>query len=581
MFEPALVLALRFGPYEADLRSAELRKNGQKIKIQEQPFQVLAMLLAQPGQMVTREELRKKLWATDTFVDFEHGLNTAIRKVREALEDSAVTPHFIETLARRGYRFVAPVKRAPACASEAEIRSIAVLPLENLSGDQAQEYFADALTEELVTNLGKAGTLRVISRTSVMHYKGSKKALPEIARELNVDAVVEGTVRRQGNRVRVTANLIHAATDCHLWAEAYEHDLKNMLAAQSDVTSAIAGDIRQKLTPEGERRVVAPSPHPVNPEAYDAYLRGRYYAQRLTREGVQKSSEFFGRAIQVDSLYAPAYAALADSYVQASLNLGRQRENICAQGRECARRALALDPGLAEAHAAVAGVAFRFDWDWALAENEFEHALLLNPNLATVRESYGEFLMRMGRCDESIAEYKRAQSLDPLSLLVNTELGWGYGFAGRHEESIAQFQEVLELDANFAIARFSLGVGYELVGRHDGAIGELTLALAVDKDNWVFLAYLGYVYGRANQQRDALEVLAQLQERAKDEHVSPFGFAMVHLGLCQHDKALTFFEEAYQQHDPWLITLKASHELDPLRSEPRFQNLLRQMNFPP
>jgi TolB-like protein/Tfp pilus assembly protein PilF len=565
----------RFGDFELDLRGGELRHKGSKIKLGERPFQILSILLEHPGEAVTREELRQRLWGADTFVDFEHSINTAVQRLRQVLGDDPEKPRYIETLPRHGYRFICQVD------SGAQIRSIAVLPLQNLSRDPEQEFFADAMTEELITNLGKVGALRVISRTSVMRYKGTKKPVPEIAKELNVDALVEGTVRRSGDRVRITANLLHAPTDHHLWAETYERDLKDTLALQSDVTSAIAYGIRTRLTPQDEGHPADARPRPVNPEAYEAYLKGRYYTQRFTREGFKKSNEYLAKAIEADPNYAAAYAALADNCVQASMGMGLQREELHARGRESARRALELDPTLAEAHAALADVALHFDWDWPVAEREFQRALQLNPNLVTARESYAEFLMRMGRSDESIAEYKRAQKLDPLSLVVNTELGWSYGIARRYEQAITQFRQVLELDPNFAIARWSLGVAYEESGRHDEAIRALLAALAPDEDNWVFLTYLGYAYGGASQQREALKVLAQLRERAKKENVPRFAFALVHLGLGQNGKALLFLEEAYKQRDAWLITVKASPELDPLRSNPRFQALLRRMNFPP
>lgn len=569
----------RFGDFEVDLRAGELRHNGNKIKLGERPLQILAALLEHPGEVVTREELQQQIWSDDTFVDFEHSINTAMMKLREALDDNAEKPHFIETLPRHGYRFIYPVDSG-SVGAHLHIRSIAVLPLENLSGDPEQDSFADAMTEELITNLGKSSVLRVISRTSVMRYKRTKKPLPEIAQELNVDAMVEGTVRRSGDRVRITANLLHAASDRHLWAETYDFSLKDPLAMGSDVTGSIAYAIRLALTPYGEMRPIPARRRPVSPEAYNAYLKGRYYTTRFTTAEYKKSSEYLAKAIEIDPHYALAYAAIADNCMWASLGLGLPRDEFYTQGRNAARRAIELDPTLAEAHIALAGQAFFFDWDWPTAESEYLQAIRLNPNLLTAREGYAEFLMRMGRFDESIRERKRALELDPLSPAVNTELAWSYGAAHRFEECLAQLRRVLELDPSFVLARFNLGEIYELMGRHDDAIRELRAALAA-RYEFPFLGYLGFVYGRANQQRNALQVLAEMEERAKSENVSRLYFGMIYFGLGQIDNALSCFEEAYEQKDVWLITLKASPEFDPLRANPRFQDLLHRMNFPP
>jgi TolB-like protein len=573
----------RFADFEIDLRAGQLRHNGDKIKLGERPLQVLAALLEHPGEVVTREELQRKIWPADTFVDFEHSINTAVNKLREALGDSAEKPRFIETLPRHGYRFIAHPEagRARQNSSVPKIESIAVLPLENLSNDAEQEFFADAMTEELITNLGKAGVLRVISRTSVVRYKRTTKPLPEIALELNVYALVEGTVLRSGNRVRITANLLHAPTDRHLWAERYERDLKDTLAVQSDVTSDIAYQILARLTGRSDSGARGAQLRAVNPGAYEAYLKGRYYTHKLTREGFQKSNEYLTRAIEADPDYAPAYAAIADNCALFSIMPGLARHALYEKGRQSAERALHLDPSLAEAHAALANIAFHFDWDWALAEREFRQALQLNPNLVTARESYAEFLLRVGRADECILQSKCAVELDPLSLLANTQLAWAYGNARRFDQSIAQLQQVLELEPNFLVARFNLGEAYTLTGRHEEAIQELLLATAADPNNWFFQTYLGYAYGRAGKSPEALSILEQLEDGYRTGTVSPFALGIVQLGLNRHDEALCFLEEAYQQHEPWLITLKTSPELDPLRPDSRFKDLLRRMNFPP
>jgi TolB-like protein/Tfp pilus assembly protein PilF len=583
---------LHFDTFEVDLHSCELRNQGAKIRLQPQPFQLLALLLEHPGKMVTRKEIRQRLWSSDTFVDFEHSLNTSIKKLREALGEEAGTPRYIETLPRYGYRFIGKVERiarpsvagprgrraAPVQARQFE--SIAVLPLENLSSDPEQEYFADGLTDALITCLGKFAGLRVISRTSVMQYKGARKPLPQIARELNVDTVVEGTVQRSGSRVRVTAQLLDARADRHLWAESYDRDLRDILVLQEEVAQAIASEIRISLAPREQTRIA--HVRAVNPEAYEAYLKGRYCANQLTPVGWMKANEHFMQAMKADPTYAPAYAAFADNCVWASYGItGAQRVEVYAKGREAASRALELDDTLAEAHAALAGLKFHFGWDWAGAEKGYRRALELNPNSVAAHDAYGEFLMRMKRPDESIAEYKRAQELDPRSLAVSTRLGWSYGLKRQYEPAIRQFQKVLELDPNFTLARFSLGVAYEETGRHDEAIREIQAALATDKESGPFLTYLGYTHGMAGRREEALTVLAEFRRRAANGGVPRFYFALLYLGMHQNGEALAELEKAYEERDDWMVTLKASPELDPLRSDPRFQDLMRRMNFPP
>jgi TolB-like protein/Tfp pilus assembly protein PilF len=579
---------LNFDTFEVDLRSGELRNHGSKIRLQPQPFQLLAILLEHSGELVTREEIRQRLWPSDTFVDFEHSLNTSIKKLREALGEDAAAPRYIETLSRRGYRFIGHVDARAGLASSktrpltapARIDSLAVLPLVNLSGDHDQEYFADGMTEELTTYLGKISALRVISRTSVMRYKGTKKPLPQIARELNINGIVEGAVLRSGNRVRITAQLVQANPEKHLWAETYERDLRDILGLQDDVARAIASEIRINLAPREQIPIVPV--RTVNPEAYEAYLKGRYCANQLTRLGWMKANEYFMQAMKADPTYAPAYAAFADNCVRASYGItGAHRDEVYAKCSEAVSRALELDDTLAEAHAASAGLKFHFGWDWAGAEKGYRRALELNPNSVAAHEGYGEFLMRMGRADESIAEHKSAQELDPLSLAVSTQLGCSYCSKRQYEQGIREFQKVLELDPNFTLARFSLGVAYEETGRHDEAISEVQTALAADKESGPFLTYLGYTYGMAGRREEALTVLAQLHRRAASEGVPRFFFALLYLGMHQIGEALAALEEAYKERDVWLLTLKASPELDPLRSDPRFQDLMRRMNFPP
>jgi len=629
---------VRFGVFEVDLLAGELRRNGSKVKLQEQPFQLLVMLLEHPGEVVTREEIQQKLWPSDTFVDFEHSINAAVKRLREALDDSADNPRFVETLHRRGYRFIAPVdvgaihelplpitgpraihesplrrrwvvavaggvvvavvavlfalnvaglrKRLAAIVVGAQhaaplpkIESIAVLPLENLSHDPEQEYFADGMTDALITNLGKIRALRVISRTTAMHFKGTKKTLPEIARELNVDAVVEGSVLRSGNRVRVTANLLHAPTDRHLWANSYESELRDVLVLQGEVARAIAEEVRIKLTPEEQARLTPT--RPVNPEAFEAYLRGRYFWNRRTEEALKKGIEFFGQALEKDPAYALAYAGLADSYcVLGDYSFLPPKEAI-PRAKAGATKALELDETSAEAHTSLAFVKHRYEWDWLGAEREFKRAIELNPNYATAHHWYSDYLEQMGRHDEAITEIKRAQQLDPLSLIINAVVGRRFRSARRYDEAVEQLRKTLEMDPNFAVAHWLLGDAYEQKGKYESAIAEYQKGRSASGGSVYLVAALGHVYAAAGNRREALKILGELKELSKRTYVSPLSIGSIYNALGDKDQALEWLEKAYQDRAAGMTDLKLDPMPDPLRSDPRFQNLLRRMNFPP
>jgi TolB-like protein/DNA-binding winged helix-turn-helix (wHTH) protein len=483
---------IRFGIFELDLRSGELQKQGRKIRLEGQPVQVLICLLESPGELVTRDELHRQLWPADTFVNFEHGLNAAVKRLRQALNDSAENPRFVETLPRRGYRFIAPIQvvpvsgeiptasahapvtGAPAPGDPAEgidqeevdpsettavsehrrwphawralgfvlilmlgismvliirpgshapiIRSLAVLPLENLSGDVSQDYFSDGMTDELITELGQISDLRVISRTSIMTLKGAHKSLPEIARDLNVDAVVEGTVLRSGNQVRITAQLILASADKHLWAKSYEGDLRDTFALQSQVARSIANQIRIELTPH-EKAVLENTKH-VNAEAYEAYLQGRFFWNKRTADGLKKAIDYFNRATDKDPDFAGAYAGLADAYALA----GDWQYGVLApseafpKAKAAATRAIALDNTLGEAHISLAWCLDGFDWDWEAGGREFTQGIELSPGYATGHHWNGWHLAALGRHSEAVAELTKAESLDPLSLIISADL---------------------------------------------------------------------------------------------------------------------------------------------------------------
>jgi TolB-like protein/DNA-binding winged helix-turn-helix (wHTH) protein len=609
---------LRFGAFELDAKNGELRREGAPVKLPPQPFKVLVLLATRPGQLVTREEIQHQVWSGETFVDFELGLNYCLNQIRTALGDHARTPRYIETAPRRGYRFIAPVEavapvydrrpedaahraalqRRIALAAGAlvaifavllglnvaslrdrlvgarhgvplpKIESIAVLPLENLSHDPEQEYFADGMTDALITDLGKVSALRVISRQSTMRCKGSKKPLPEIARELKVDAVVEGTVQRSGERVRITAQLLDARTDRHLWANAYERDLRDVLALQSDVAQAVAREVRVKLTPQEQSRLA--HARPVNPEAHELYLRG----SNLLEQGDRKRSlEYFQQAIDKDPNFARGYVGIAWAFN----NLGDGEELASVEAysktKAFARQALELDDNLDSAHMWLGKALVAGDWDWLGGEREIKRALEINPNSAGAHSMYSGYLYIMDRREEAIAESRRALEISPNLAGPHYHLASAYFFGRRYDEAIAQCQEVLEL--NPKRCRDVLGWSYREKGMYKQAIAEF-LQLP---DGPPKLGHMGNAYGRAGNKTEAQKALQRLIEMSK-QRVGNYAVALVYAGLGEKDRAFEWLEKAYKVRDKGLCYMKVDPALDPLRSDPRFQDLLRRMNFP-
>jgi len=561
-----------FGVYEADLRSGELRKRGLRVRLPEQPFQVLAVLLEHPGEVVTRESLQKRLWPHGTFVDFEQGLNAAVKRLREVLEDSADTPRLIETLPRRGYRFIGSLAAKPG-----RIASLAVLPLENLSGDAEQDYFAEGMTEALITSLAKIGALRVVSRTSVMQYKGVRKSLRDIALELQVDGVVEGTVQRSGERLRISAQLIHAPTDTHLWAESYDRDLRDVLALQSEVARAIAREVQVKLTPLDQARFA--QVHPVDPEAYDAYLQGRYHWNRRSGEELKRAVRYFEQAIAKDPAYGSAHAGLADCLSALSWASLVAPNEGCGRAKGLAQKAIELDRSSGEAHASLAYATMLYEHDFVSAEREFERSIELNPRYATAHQWFGFYLALMGRYEESYTELKRAVRLDPHSLMIRVTLGFASSFARRYDQAIDELEKVLEVDPNFAWAHFQLGVTFCEKSMHERAIAAARRAVELSSSAPTFIGFLGAAYAAAGRRDEAQNILQQLRELSKRQYVAPYVVARIHACLGETDDALRWLEVAYRERDTWMLVLKVTHRFDGVRSDPRFQDLMRRMNF--
>ncbi len=632
---------LRFGTFEVSLRSGELHKAGVKIRVQQQPLKLLEILLERPGEVVTREVLRSRLSANESFGDFDQAVNIAIAKLRSALGDSAESPRYIETLPKRGYRFIAdvtvvdgdaPAKKpepeavdpnktelqhrsqdAPliagskpglwplkpkivvpalilclailgvwrvrsAAPSHTAIRSLAVLPLDNLSGDPSREYFADGMTDELITDLAQIRALRVISRTSVMMYKGARKPLPQIARELNVDAVVEGTVLLSGNQVRITAQLIKAPADKHLWAESYEGDLRDTLALQKKVAEAIAQQIRIEVTPQEQAELKAAKT--VDPDAYEAYLKGRYFWNKRTADGLEKAVDYFNQAIAKDPAYAAAYSGLADTYAL----LGDWQYAVMTpkealpKAKAAALKALELDDSLSEAHTSLAFCLDGFGWDLQAGDREFRRAIELNPGYATAHHWYAWHLILLGRNSEAIAEMKKAVSLDPLSLIINVDLAELLVIAHLPDESIQQSRKTIEMDPDFALAHNQLGQAYLEKHMSEEAIAELKRAAQLSGDSPTCTANLARAYAAAGKRQEATVLLNDLRKRSADGYSQAAEIAMVYVALGDKDQAMTWLNQAYEERFNPGVLLRTG--FDPLRSDPRFQDLLRRVGLP-
>ena len=616
---------LRFDAFEIDVHSGELLKDGNKIRLQRQPFALLAMLLEHPGELVTRDELRQKIWPEETFVDFDLALNTAVKKIRAALGDSAEKPRFIETLHGRGYRFIGRVElqHTPKSqvqkplwpgtgrnwvlfamaalvvlaaavvsvhflhsgrhvASNPRINSIAVLPLENLSGDPAQEYFADGMTEELITNLAKVGSLRVISRTSVMQYKGVHKPLSEIAKALRVDAVLEGSVSQMGDKVRITAQLIHVTSDQHLWAEEYAGDLRDVFALQGAVARDITQHIKIKLSAQEEKllEVAISSGHGVDPKAQDAYLRGRYQWNKRTPASLTKSIEYYQQAIAEDVHYARAYAGMADSYILLQENGRLTPAEAYPKYKMAALKAVEADPNLADGYIMLATVK-EAEWDWAAAEQEYKRALELNPGLARAHHWYAVLLSALNRHDEAISEIERAVDLEPLAPNLYVVEALTYYDARRYDQALIPLRRLQDLgkDVRDQVCFFT-GRIYLSTGRYDEAVSLLRTSADLKPDHPQYWAHLGYAYALRGRKEEATHSLYRLNQLRRREFVDPVFISLIWVGLGDKKKVMSYLEDAYRVRSSILWLWLADPIFDPLRSDLRFKDLLRRMSLP-
>ncbi len=620
---------LHFDIFELDLRAGELRKSGVKLRLQGQPLQVLAILLQRAGNLVTREELRSQLWPADTFVDFDHSLHNAIARLREVLGDSADAPRYIETLPRRGYRFIAPVEevQGPQISAESSnktselvavatrptppagwllallgcavalaswvawqhfhvqvsvtpIRSLAVLPLQNLSGDAAQEYFADGMTEELITELSRIHALKVISHTSVTEYKGTKKHLPQIARELGVDGILEGSIVREGDQVRVTVQLLDGPNDRHIWSEDYQREVRGILTLQREMAQAIAHQIRIQLTPQQQARVS--SGRVVNPEAYEAYLKGRSFitSDFLTPQQLRTAQGYFEKSIQKDPGFALGYVGLADCYVYLALFDQISPERGYRPAEEALHKALELDDSIGEAHATLALLKWRHDWDWTAAEREFDNAIALAPNFGCAHLNRSYYLSWKGRRTEAMAELAKSRELDPGYSFDNTESA-AYYQSRDYQGLVEASRRAVASNPNEWPVYYFLGVGYEGSGKRAQAIPEYQKALEMSDGDPDPTAALAHAYAVTGRRAEAEKILHELERRSKSVYVSPYIIATIYAGLGDKDRAFGFLEKAYQERC-WDIAwfLKADLRIDNLRSDPRFQALLQRVGLP-
>ncbi len=623
----------------------DLRRQGMRLKLNEKPFQVLCVLLEGAGHLVTRDELRQRLWTADTYVDFDANLNTALSTLRHKLGDSSDNPVFIETIPRQGYRFIAPVtsiadeendaahrqggveeNREPALEGQtsssiplnkwwhplgrvlpfaavflfivaaAAVMSwltyfhwrsqsaqgkltILVTPFENLSGDISQEYLGDGLTDEMITRLGQISPahLSVTARSTAMRYKHTQKAVDQIARESHTDYVLEGSVRRQGDRIRISAQLFRAGEQGSLWTEAYDRDSRDLLIIQQEVADRIAHSLSLEVLPAVPRNLAT---NPINPEAYDAYLKGLFELNKRTQEDLRRSISYFQQATVNDDKFAPAYAALASSYNVAAGWAFLSPGESYPRAKVAAQRALSLDETLADAHAAYAEILHNYEWEWDSAEREYQRALQLNPSSANGHKVYAEYLTHAGRYTDALAEIRKAQTLDPASLVMSAFVCYVYYHAREYDTAISECGKVLELDPNFMPAHYWRGASRVFTGRYQEAAEDFRRAAELSENASYFLTWMALNYAVEGRNAAARETLQQLNVDSHQRYVSPYGLASVHLALGEREQAIALLERACRERATDTLFLATAQEFDALHDDTRFDRMISMVKFP-
>jgi len=574
---------LQFENFELDRGAYELRRAGRKVRLEPIPFELLILLVERRGLLVTRAEIIERIWGKDVFVDTDHSINTAVRKIRLALCENPDAPRFVVTVPGKGYRFDAPVREnagdSPVGVTSNRVMLV-VLPFENLSTDPAQEYFSDGLTEETITNLGQLNSdrLGVIARTSAMSYKGTRKNIAEIGRELGADFALEGSVRRDGDRVRISAQLIRTSDQTHLWAHNYDRELKDFLAVQRELGQAIAEQVQVRLTPE--QRTPREGARAVDPAALDAYLRGRYYLWRVTRPNIERAIEYFREASQIDPCMAVSYAGLADAYDILPITSDFPPREAFPKAEQAAKQALEIDSDLAEAHAALGGVRFWYNWDWPAAEEHCRRAIARNASYAMAHLRYGHLLSNIGRHEEALSEIELARQLDPLSLIINTLCAQFRYQARQYDEAELLLGKALELDPNFWVAHINLANVYQQQERLDEALAEAEKAREFSGGNTQALSLAAYACAALGRRSEAEQILAQLLALEMHQYVSPYNIAIAHLGLGRTQMALDWLSKAYADRDVRMVFLAVEPKWDSIRITPQFESILHRMNLP-
>jgi TolB-like protein/DNA-binding winged helix-turn-helix (wHTH) protein/Tfp pilus assembly protein PilF len=604
---------VRFGVFELDLDSGDLRKNGREVRLVGQPMQILCLLIERRGEVVTREELRNALWGGDTFVDFDVSLSSAVKKLRDALGDSADSPRFVQTLPRRGYRFIAPVEpvtngepiapieepprkrgwlaalavggslafmglwwqsssRASKPAQPAPIRSIAVLPFDNLTGDPSQEYLVDGITDGLTTELAELHGLRVISRTSVMRYRKTTKRLPDIARELNVDAIVEGSIMRTDQQLQISAQLIDASNDRHIWAHKYSGTLREAIDLENAIAESIATAVGLPVL--AQKHTLR-----MNPDAFDAYLKGMFAAGRQNLDGFRSAVTYFEAAIASQPDCALCYAWLAQQQWQLAYS-SQPPTQVVLKAEAAARKAIELDPSIALAHRVLGNILHTYYWRWDDGDRELKQARELEPNSAETHRGLANQLIRSGRYDEAMVEIERVHSLDPSSTQTLLDAASAFRGAGQYDRSLTTLRKALTADPSLARSHFQLALTYIAMNRLHDAIPELEAAERIGS-NARFKAYLATAYAMAGRQPEARKILGELEAKSKKQYVSAFGFAQIYDALGDGPHAMEALEKAYHDHAIELAQWNQYSQFRTIASDPRYQMLKQRVQRPP